>query len=221
VYVGITVLSLWVLAHTYSRSAMAGLFVGSVIVVAMRSIHTYPKYKMRRAAFGMITIVLVLSSGLYLFRNNTVVQKVVFHTDIEEAGTINSDQQRINSLIDGLKDVGQNPFGSGVGSVGPASLYQSNKQEKITENYYIQTTQELGWLGGALFIGILILLVHDLLQKSHENPFAYILLCGLISMIVINIFLPAWTDEVLGTVWWVLAGFVVSGWNDKRLKYAP
>jgi amino acid permease len=95
-----------------------------------------------------------------------------------------------------------------VGTAGPASVYNARKT-RISENYFIQITQELGWLGLAIFLAILILVGRELwLRKS--DILAASLFASLIGLTVVNLVSHGWTDDTLAYLWWGLAGIAIA-----------
>jgi hypothetical protein len=103
----------------------------------------------------------------------------------------------------------QNPFGSGPGSAGPASFYNSNAQPIISESYFVQLGQEVGVLGLLLFLLICGYTAKMLYRQKDAT--AQVLLASFAGLSVISIFLHGWADDPTAMTWWGLAGlFLVS-----------
>jgi O-antigen ligase len=102
------------------------------------------------------------------------------------------------------------PFGAGPGTAGPASEH-NNHPARIAENYFLQVGQEAGWLGLGLFIAIVVLIGKSFWDRRIEpNQLVIVMLSSLVGLIVVNLLLPAWTDDTLAYVWWGLAGITAA-----------
>ena len=100
------------------------------------------------------------------------------------------------------------PFGRGVGTAGPASVYNRGKG-RVAENYFIQIGQEAGWIGLMLFL-LINAGVGYLLWVRRADPLALSLLAGLIGLSFVNLLSHAWSDDTLAYVWWGLAGIAMA-----------
>jgi O-antigen ligase len=100
------------------------------------------------------------------------------------------------------------PLGRGVGTAGPASVYNNNNV-RISENYFLQVAQETGWAGLILFIAINYLIVCELWRRRNE-VLARILLASLAGITFINLLSHAWTDDTLAYLWWGLTGIALA-----------
>jgi hypothetical protein len=91
-----------------------------------------------------------------------------------------------------------NPLGLGLGSTaGGAQRYGDGL---TPENMYLGATLETGWIGGALYVLFLVLLLRALWQ--HDSTLAY----GLLGVMVVGVFLHPLDDATLAISLGVLAG---------------
>jgi hypothetical protein len=193
-----------VLFVTYSRSAVLGL-AAALMFFAWHGLH---KARTRRLLLtaGVVAI-LLLSSMVWLFRDNNTIQNTLFHSDETSQASTSSNSQRVSALRGGFHDVVSQPLGSGPGSAGPASV-RNNGQARITENYFLQIGQEVGAIGLALFVIINGLVAYRLWKRT--DPLARVLLASLVGLTVINLISHAWADDTLSLLWWGLAGAALS-----------
>jgi chromate transport protein ChrA len=76
---------------------------------------------------------------------------------------------------------------------------------RISENYYLQIGQEVGWLGLGLFVAIVIMVGHSLWRLRHEL-LARTLFVSLIGISVVALVQHVWVDDTLALLWWGFAG---------------
>jgi hypothetical protein len=203
-FVGLLAGSLIVLGYTYSRSAYLGaaMAVAAALWLVVRNHHA------RRVMLVAATALLLIGSLTVLtLRNNDAVQNVLFHTNEHSISPNSSNADRANALEAGLKDLRSEPLGRGPGTAGPASVYNGNSNVRISENYYLQIGQEVGWLGLALFL-ITISYVGWALFRT-PGVLSVILLTSFLGISVINLLWHAWTDDTLSLLWWGMAGVAI------------
>ena len=193
--------SLATLIFSYSREAWIGmaLSLAFLVLVAIKN----PRLKKMAIIISCVLIVTGLALG-GLLRNNATLQNVIFHTQNGSSSKLSSNQQHASAFKGGLKDIAHNPLGEGVGTAGPASVYNNGKG-RVAENYYIQIGQEIGWLGIVLFLAINYLVAIELWRKRADT-LPLVLLVSLIGISFINLFSHAWADDTLAYIWWGLAG---------------
>jgi hypothetical protein len=143
-----------------------------------------------------------------VFRDNQTFQDTFLHTSATSKSAKSSNQKHESATITGLKDVIHQPLGSGVGSAGPASVY-NNHPARIAENYYVQITQEVGIIGLALFVGILAATSLSL-YENRQDSLSLILLVSLVGISFVNLLSHAWADDTLSLVWFGFAGIALS-----------
>ncbi len=109
-----------------------------------------------------------------------------------------------------MDDVLSEPLGRGIGTAGPASVYNRPAGEtRIADNYFVQITQEMGWAGLILFMSIYALVAKGLWLRRKDN-LALALLVSLIGLSAVNLFSHAWTDDTLAYIWFGLAGIALA-----------
>jgi hypothetical protein len=194
-----------VLFFTFSRSAWLGsaIAVGLAVILGAHSAQT----RRRLAYLGLAGLVALAGLGLAL-RHNTRVQNVTLHTESHTTAQQSSNQGHLSALSRGVSDIVHNPFGTGTGTAGPASVY-NNHQSRIAENYFLQIGQESGLFGLLLFV-LITGGVGYLLWMHRADPLALSLFASLIGLTVINLLSHAWTDDTLAYVWWGFAGVAMA-----------
>jgi hypothetical protein len=202
--------ALMALYFSYSRSAMLGTALSIVIILALSLKSSLAKRNALIAVVGLVLIFGVIGMEL---RNNIQVQNVIFHTQTQSAIKTTSDQGHATALQSGINDLARRPLGTGVGTAGPASVY-NNHLARISENYYIQIGQEMGWLGLVLFAAI-NLIVGYILFKNRKDILSLALFASFIGLVVVNSLSHAWADDTLAYLWWGLAGIAIA---QTRLK---
>ena len=78
----------------------------------------------------------------------------------------------------------------------------------LPENWYLQVGVELGILGMALFIGLMVLII----QKLTKQPVLY---CSFIGVSIAALFLHAWEDPAIAYTLWLLCAAVLAPKTDK------
>lgn len=203
--------ALLALYATGSRSAWIGALL-ALIFIAWRQLKTARARKL----LGMITLVVLLVFGgaALLLRNNVSLQNALLHTQQHSKSATGSNSAHASALKNGLTDVLHQPLGDGPGTAGPASEYNSGHSARIAENYYVQIAQETGWLGAALFIGILGLVGRELYERVHSR-LALVVFAAFIGIAFVNLLSHAWADDTLAFVWWGLAGIALGAGEAK------
>lgn len=203
--------SLITLFGSRSRSGWLGAVV-SVGVFILLSVNNV--WRKRLIIIGFVGLAAV-SILLAISWNSTMVQTTLKHRDPGEQSSINSDDQRTGSLVESAKAFLANPVGAGPGSVNLASTY--GDKPIIVENYYLQISQEYGALGLIAFMAILVMVGLKLWQL-RQNDIAASLLAGYIGLAIVNMLLPAWSDETVSMLWWGFAGVVIFSYTSKNIK---
>lgn len=191
--------SVVVMYFTYSRSAALGLLVGLAALILLADLGKYKKWSINLLA----VVVVATSISVVAFQDSDFVNFAFFHSDQESVITDSSNSDRISAYSDGLSEVLENPFGQGVGSAGPASIYDDGAN--FSENYFIQIAQEVGVFGlQALIIIFYMVAVNLYRQRNNAIPLA--LFVSFIGINLAGLFMHVWTDETLAITWWILAG---------------
>ena len=197
--------SLITLFYTFSRSAWIGTFVAIAFIVALWLYKT----KFFSTVFVFcIVIVLIIAALVVVDHQSARLQNIIFHTQTNSASKTTSDQGHLSGLKSGLKDIYHQPLGGGVGTAGPASVYNP-KRIRIAEDYYIQIGQETGVVGLGLFLAINICVGLRLWQR-RSDPLALGLFASFLGLVIVNLFSHAWADPTLAYLWWGLAGIAMT-----------
>lgn len=193
------------LFFSYSRGAWVGL-AASLALLSWVSLKNGKARKMLVVALALILVVGATAAlGL---RHNPTFENYFLHTQKNSKVAESSNQGHVSAFRSGVHDVLHQPLGQGVGTAGPASVYNNN-QTRVSENYFIQIAQEVGWLGLILFLAINFLVGRELwLRRSDTLSLA--LLGSLIGLTFVNLLSHAWTDDTLAYLWWGLAGVAIA-----------
>jgi hypothetical protein len=204
-----------VLAFTFSRSAWIGAAaaLGWLLYESFRLAPGRLRRNILVAAAAVLVAFAVVGYGL---RNNDIFQNTFFHTDEHSQSAASSNTGHFRATATGVRDVAAHPLGSGVGTAGPASVYNTGHQPKIAENYFVQVGQETGIVGAVLFGTIVFMLARELWLR-REHVLAQVLLASLLGLTLINILSHGWTDDTISYIWWGFAGsvMVLSGIKPK------
>lgn len=198
--------ALVVLFGTYSRSAWLGLAASAISLVVLVA---PAKLNSQKVWVGGIVVLLLAIATFLWLRNTYQFQNIIFHTSNKSPSSISSNEQRFNALESGTTYVLKHPVGSGVGSSGPASARNLKAPSRLSENYYLQIGEEVGWLGLGLFIAIQILVAVQLWAR-RADPLAMGLLISFIGLVFVNLVSHAWADDTLAYLWWGLAGLAIA-----------
>ncbi len=195
------------LALEFSGSRSAWL--GALLALALIIWASLKSAKARRLVGWTVAglVVLGVLAGFAL-RNNTSFQDTILHTSNNSTAVVSSNQGHAAAFKNAARDIVHQPWGGGVGSAGPESVY-NNHPGRIAENYFLQIGQEAGVLGMLLFIAICAG-AGWLLWQDRSNPLALLLLASLLGISLVNFLSHAWTDDTLSYIWWGLAGIALS-----------
>lgn len=204
------------LALTFSRSA----WIGAVVALAWLLFQALRSVRLRRYALVAAGVGLIAFAAVgFILRDNDVFQNLVFHTDEHTQSAESSNDGHFASTVAGLADVARHPLGSGTGTAGPASVYNTEAPARIAENYFVQVGQETGVLGLALFVAINVLLGRELWRRRRD-VLARALLASLLGITSVSLLMHAWTDDTIAYVWWGLAGAAMALASARSAKLA-
>lgn len=203
---------------THSRSG----WLGAAAMAAMLAFVVLPRDRLLRwLKFGTVPALLVIGLLLWLATTVPAIRLAVFHSggnDPTESLTEGSSDKHWQAAADGVADITRQPLGSGVGSAGPASFYNTNNGAIIPENYFVQIGQEAGVVGLALFVSVSVALGRELWRRRREGLWPQALLASFIGIQVINIFLHGWADDPTAMTWWALAGLTLGAGKTKKVQ---
>lgn len=197
--------SIAVLFASYSRSAYGALAAAVVVIGAVG----YGRVSKKVVGLGFLGAIVIIAS-LGLLSMTDWYSNVILHEDPESTVVSKSNDEHVQSLIDGTERALVQPFGAGVGSTGSATLYdESTSNDRIIENYYLFVAHESGWLGLVVF-GLIFGLVLLRLYRRKQSWLALGLFGSGIGLGLIGLLLPVWADETVSLVWWGLAGATIA-----------
>jgi hypothetical protein len=183
---------------SYSRSAWVGLLIGSMVATV---VFIWQKLKNLSARKRAVTIMV---SCLILLLVAISIWQIAPANWGEGVISRQTDLQRKSALIQSGQLLIDNPWGVGIGRVGPAAQWLTGiDQAIISENFYLQIGLELGFLGLIIFLLIMI----QLIQKTYlgfqdgrdrlKRGFNLGLGLGLIGVLISGLFLHTLTDASL------------------------
>ncbi len=201
---GLLLLHGLVLFLTFSRTALLATGVSVILVLFWQ--YKKPTLGFIRKFWPVLVISFVLLAvGIFLARDNYVVQNVVFHSD-ENTRQVDSNNKHLQFIERGIRDTIQRPIGYGPGTAGLVSI--QTKKDVIIENYFVQISYEIGLLGLLLLMYIMYLVVKKLYQR--QDFYAQVMICAFIGLTLYNLFLHTWANEAVAAQWWLLAGFLLN-----------
>lgn len=195
--IGISLLLGLALLLSYSRSAWLGLGIALFYVAVVL-------LKQRKLILLGLAGLLAATLLVVAFRNNSFVSQAILRQDSSAAQS--SNEGHAVATTTALKDVAKDPFGDGLGTAGPASAL-TNKTT-ISENYFLQVGQEMGWLGLMLLVAIHGL-VFAQLWRIKDNWLAVSVAGAFVGLVITNLLLHTWADEAVAMTWWALAAAVL------------
>jgi O-antigen ligase len=207
--------SLLVLILTFSRSAWIGLVIATLVLTwfSLKSEKSKRVAGISAAVCAVFAIVIAL-----VLHDNSAFQNTFFHTSDHSTIKTSSNEGHVSALKNGLKDVGQAPWGHGTGTAGPASVYNSEHgTTKISENFFVQIAQEVGIVGLALFLAIQAYVGRELWRR-RADPLALGLLAALVGLSFVNLLSHAWADDTLAYIFWGLAAMALTSKVPKTKK---
>ena len=192
--------ALW---SSYSRSA---LIAALAVLLITALVVSFKKISIKFWVAISATLI-VLIGGFFMVRNTDFVSNVLLHNNPESSSVSSSNEGHINSLKDGFNQLIDQPLGAGIGSTGSASMFTDHPE--IIENQYLFIAHEVGWIGTALFISIVALIMFRL-WKLRSDWLALSVFTSGIGLLIIGLLLPVWVDDTVSIVWWGLAAIAIS-----------
>lgn len=210
-FTGLLVLHVLALLLTFSRSALAGAIIGSIVILVW---HYQEKTKtiVKKHWPLLATGIAILFALGFAMRNQYFVQNVIFHSD-ENTKMTDSNNLHVQFAEKGVRGIADRPLGHGPGTAGLVSIHTKNVV--LTENYFIQIGYEVGILGLALLIGMMAFICR--LLYIHNDFYSWTLLSGFVGITLCSLLLLTWSNEAVACQWWLLAG-LVAGMRGKHKK---
>lgn len=211
-FTGLLLLHVLALLLTFSRSALAGALLASGIVFLWHfkeQAKTIVKKYWPLLAAGLV----ILAIGVFLLRDQYVIQNVVFHSD-ENTKMTDSNNLHVQFAEKGIRGIAEKPLGHGPGTAGLVSIHTDNVM--LTENYFVQIGYEVGILGLVLLIGLMYFICR-LLYKNNDF-YSTALLAGFAGITLCSLLLLTWSNEAVACQWWLLAGILLGLQKNKLSK---
>ncbi len=128
------------------------------------------------------------------------------HADITSSNVVSTVKRRAPDLI----------IGSGIGTAGPVT-FATSEEVVISENWYIQITQELGLIGLALYMAFIFIAIRTAFREG--TPVVAWLGVGLTFNAM---FLHTWSSDFsLNMVFWTLLGLALFAPEFKNVSLVP
>lgn len=153
------------------REAWIGLIVGGVtyVVISPRRSRTLPFITL----FGVVLVSLISSLPALL---GATSQSEVISARVATLGDVNHDNSAIDrqgEILDALRQSEENPLGTGLGTFGAASKLTSNPNGalgNVLDSGYMARLLELGWLGFAGYLSVLVGSFAAMVRASLRAP---------------------------------------------------
>jgi hypothetical protein len=183
------------LGLTYSRSAWIAIAI--VGVGYMLYAWTAEKSFTRSLRAVVLGGAIVASAAAGAFMHNASLEDVMLH---QQSTALHS--QAGSSALEG-RSIPERLLGDGIGTAGTASIRAGDPQ--VAESWYLQLVQEIGLIGLALYLGLMLLVVKNLFDR-HEPVLAWLA----VGLMVEAAFLHTWSDgHLLNVVFWLFVGFTL------------
>jgi O-antigen ligase len=204
VIIGIT---LWPVVRSLSRRTTVGLMLCAACFLAVFTL-TFPSIILRAA-----------SSRGHLENPLRAVQTMIAHPLGLGLGTAGPASNRTSDACVMLEESSDPSWAKDrpdlcvfVGDVQVQPSDRTCSCPFLPENWYLQIGVEMGWLGMALYIALIVLILlrlwqaHQDAQKESSGYFAWYIFTVLLAISVAALFLHAWEDSAVAyTVWLLIA----------------
>jgi hypothetical protein len=207
-------LQLCALLLTFSRGALIGLGLSTVTILYIVTGQRLWVF-VKKHLFHFVAILILLSSFSYLFWNSYTFQNIVFHAD-QSTVLADPNELRVSLTQQAVDDILEQPLGHGPGTAGLVSI-RNPQGGLLTENYYLQIAYEVGWLGLALFVAIISIIIYQLSFMARKTPLAAVLFSSLIGYLFYSLLIHLWSNEAVALQWWLLTG-IAFGTTIPRIK---
>ena len=203
---GLLILHVWVLLLTFSRSTLLATIIG-LITLLILSNQKFVTQNKRKITWS-VAILCAVTIGLFsVFRDQYVVQNVVFHAD-ESTRLQTPNELRRDLAKRAVEDIIDQPLGHGPGTAGLVSI-RLPAGGHLTENYFLQILYEVGVFGFLIFTTILYLLVRGLWNQRKNNT-VKVMLASFAGLVFANLLFHTWSNEAVSIAWFTLAGLSFS-----------
>lgn len=189
---------------TFSRGAWLGAAISGLLVTGYLYKNEITSLIKKYYIILAVLSLCVISAG-FVLRNSYVFKNVIFHSD-ESTVMDDPNELRVQLQNKAVQEIADDPEGHGPGTAGLVSI-GNPKGTFLTENYYLQIGYEIGVLGLALFISILVL-VYRSLTKDADSGLRAVLVGSFWAYGFISLLIHLWSNEAVAAQWWLLAGLV-------------
>lgn len=184
---------------TFSRSAWLGL-------VALSGFYFFQKMNLKDIKKHLLVAAAIIA-GLGLafsaLSQTHFGSNLLLHQNKDQSN--GATNKRVEIYKENFTRILHEPIGKGSGYTNYGGrIGQESSYIGSTENSYLQVGLELGWIGIALFVSLLYY-THKACKsfpKKHRLVFISLLSC----ILMVGLFIPIWTDEVVSLTWWGLFG---------------
>lgn len=180
---------------SFSRSAWLGAFLMVFFFILSFVSSSRARWGI---LFGGVVFSLVMSAFVWAVSPEFVEKNVFRHTSTSE---------HLLLMKEGGKFVLEHPLGIGVSQAGPVSMRFAEWPDRgfISENWYLQIFEELGWVGGIFFL-LLFLGILFYFWKDKTNTFSFSVFLFLLGIGGSAFFLHSWADASVALMAWGVAG---------------
>jgi putative inorganic carbon (hco3(-)) transporter len=211
--IGVLGLAIMNLLLTFSRSAWLGFSVVVAVLVFFEIKRGHFRKVSRETKLittvSLIALSIVAAGSLYAIRDSYSFRNIFFHAD-ESTVLETPNQLRLRFWRESIDDTAANPAGYGPGTAGLTSIRNQEQGTVLNENYYLQIAYEVGVIGLALFLLILLMTAVPLWRQAERIPVALGLIASFAGLAVTNLLVHIWSNEAVAYTWWGLAGLVVA-----------
>lgn len=212
--IGLALVSIVAMIVSFSRSAWLGL----VVALSAQAAATRGLVRGRRVVLSLlIALLMALVGAIFVLHSNQGFKTAFLHVNDHSTAPQTSNEGRLAALKEGINDVTHEPFGRGVGTSGPASVYHAEDKSRNSENYFLSLGQETGWLS----LGVFVLICYRLavLLYRTKTAFPRALFASFVGLTLVNFLSYAWSDTTLVYLWWGLAAIAIAAFDNSHLSF--
>ncbi len=154
---------------SYVRTALVAVVVGSAFLAAMLIARGGASRRRGGYAVAVMAVVLVGGYGATLIAGEATTSTKERAESLADPFSDYSVTTRFDRWGDVLETVGEEPLGTGLGTVGRATT--QGRRAVFTDNSYLKVLQEQGIPGGLLFVaGLGLLFVAAAIRLARRDP---------------------------------------------------
>ncbi len=187
------------LGLTYSRSAwIAVAVVGTgYLLYAGVTEKSFARKAARGSRAAVLGAAVLAGAAAGAFAHQASVEDVVLH----QQSTALHAEAGAGALAG--RSIPERLLGDGIGTAGTASIRAGEPQ--VAESWYLQLVQEIGVIGLALYLVLMLLVVKGLFDR-HEPVLAWLA----VGLMIQALFLHTWSDgHLLNVVFWLFVGLAL------------